>query len=203
MEGSVLTPSMEGMKHVRTKEGEMLTKPFLDVCKLILPVLDKFGPAMVIVKADIGGNISRLENKYTSDTQKFKFMYTIVLVEVENRTAKSYSSCTNALLWLTRAMDFLVQLLTNLNENPDCSMSRACNESYNKTLKKWHGWIASSSFMLALNFLPDKQKFLDVIGAGSSDVKEEITNFCSAFSLLLKANHKFLAGVGLDGMKSS
>lgn len=37
--GSVLTPSFEGMKHVRTKEGEMLMKPFVDVCKLILPVL--------------------------------------------------------------------------------------------------------------------------------------------------------------------
>ena len=39
MEGTVLNPSLDGMKHVRTKEGEMLTKPFIDVCKLILPIL--------------------------------------------------------------------------------------------------------------------------------------------------------------------
>jgi len=39
MEGTVLMPSFDEMKHVRTKEGEMLTKPFIDVCKLILPVL--------------------------------------------------------------------------------------------------------------------------------------------------------------------
>lgn len=35
----MFTPSLEGMKSVKSVEGEILTKPFLDVCKLILPVL--------------------------------------------------------------------------------------------------------------------------------------------------------------------
>jgi len=39
MEGTVFTPSLEGMKNVKSEQGEMLTKPFLDVCKLILPVI--------------------------------------------------------------------------------------------------------------------------------------------------------------------
>lgn len=39
MEGTVLAPALEGMKHVKSEEGEMLTKPFLDVCKQILPVI--------------------------------------------------------------------------------------------------------------------------------------------------------------------
>lgn len=39
MEGTVFTPSLQGMKHVKTEGGEMLTKPFLEVCKQILPVL--------------------------------------------------------------------------------------------------------------------------------------------------------------------
>lgn len=46
MEGSVFTPCLEGLKHVKSEHGEMLSKPFLDVCKTILPVLgykkDKF-----------------------------------------------------------------------------------------------------------------------------------------------------------------
>ncbi|KAK8940773.1 hypothetical protein KSP39_PZI009780 [Platanthera zijinensis] len=60
--------------------------------------------------------------------------------------AKSSSSCTNGLLWLTRfsiliirAMDFLVELFRNLIE-------QTCTDSYNKTLKKWLGWLASSRF---------------------------------------------------------
>lgn len=39
MEGTVFAPALEGMKHVKSEEGEMLAMPFLDVCKLILPVI--------------------------------------------------------------------------------------------------------------------------------------------------------------------
>nr|GMD17207.1 glycolipid transfer protein 1 [Ipomoea batatas] len=102
MEGTVFTPALEAMKHVKSEEGEMLTKPFLDACKLILPVIEKFGAAMALVKSDIGGNITRLENKYSTDPTKYKCLYSMVQEEVEAKTAKGSSSCTNGLLWLTR-----------------------------------------------------------------------------------------------------
>lgn len=43
-------------------------------------------------------------------------------------------------------MDFIVELFRNLAEHHDWSMSQVCNDAYAKTLKKWHGWLASSSF---------------------------------------------------------
>ncbi|KAL7203752.1 hypothetical protein ACSBR2_016916 [Camellia fascicularis] len=58
MEGIVLSAALEGMKNVKSYRGELLTEPFLDVCKHILPILDKFGVAMMVVKSEIGGNIS-------------------------------------------------------------------------------------------------------------------------------------------------
>jgi hypothetical protein len=39
MAETVFTPSLEGMKYVKSDNGVVLTKPFLDVCKQILPVL--------------------------------------------------------------------------------------------------------------------------------------------------------------------
>ncbi|KAH7652324.1 Glycolipid transfer protein [Dioscorea alata] len=203
MEGTtVFTPSLEGMKHVKSEGGEMLTKPFLDVCKLVLPVIEKFGAAMALVKSDIGGNISRLEAKYNSDPSKFELLYSMVQVEVESKTAKASSSCTNGLLWLTRAMDFLVELFRNLVEHHDWAMPQACTDSYAKTLKKWHGWLASSSFTLAMKLAPDRNKFMEVIG-GSGDLNADMVKFCSTFSPLLEENHKFLASVGLDDLKAS
>ncbi|XP_030548695.2 glycolipid transfer protein 1-like isoform X1 [Rhodamnia argentea] len=202
MEGTIFAPSLEGMKHVKSEQGEMLAKPFLDVCKLILPVIDKFGAAMALVKSDIGGNVSRLQAKYESNPSQFKFLYSMVQVEVETKTAKASSSCTNGLLWLTRAMDFLVELFRNLLAHPDWTMSQACSDSYGKTLKKWHGWLASSSFTVAMKLAPDRKKFMDVIG-GSGDVNADMEKFCTNFSPLLEENHKFLAGVGLDDLKAS
>nr|AFK35132.1 unknown [Lotus japonicus] len=200
MEGTVFAPALEGIKHVKSEQGEILSQPFLDVCKHILPVIDKFGAAMALVKADIGGNISRLESKYTSNSTRFNYLYSLVQVEVETKTAKSSSSCTNGLLWLTRAMDFLVALFQNLLDHEDWSMSQACTDAYTKTLKKWHGWLASSSFTVAMKLAPDRKKFMEVL-QGGGDIKTDIQQFCTTFSPLLEENHKFLARFGLDDMK--
>lgn len=198
----MFAPALEGMKSVRSPEGEMLTEPFLEVCKQILPVIEKFGAAMTLVKSDVGGNITRLETKYLSNPAEFNLLYSLVRVEVEAKTAKASSSCTNGLLWLTRAMDFLLELFRNLLEHQDWTMSQACSDSYAKTLKQWHGWFASSSFSVAMKLAPDRKKFMDVIG-GNGDIMGDIEKFCTNFSPLLQENHKFLASVGLDDMKAS
>ncbi|KAF5452661.1 hypothetical protein F2P56_027636 [Juglans regia] len=202
MEGTAFTPALEGIQHVKLEEGEILTTPFLEVCKQILPVIDKFGAAMTLVKTDIGGNISRLESKYSSKPSEFNRLYDMVRTEVAAKTAKASSSCTNGLLWLTRAMDFLVALFRNLLEHKDWKMSQACTDAYGKTLKKWHGWLASSSFTVAMKLAPDRKKFMEVIG-GSGDIYADIEKFCISFSPFLEENHKFLASVGLDDLKAS
>ncbi|KAF8014366.1 hypothetical protein BT93_H0260 [Corymbia citriodora subsp. variegata] len=202
MEGTAFTRPLEELKHVKSKEGEILTKPFLDVCKMILPLIDKFGAAMVAVKSDVGGNISRMEQRYLSNPSQFNLLYSMVRAEVASKTAKSSSSCTNALLWLTRAMDFLVELFHNLLNHPDWSMSQACTNAYGQTLKKWHNWVASSSFSVAMKLVPDRKKFLEVIG-GSGNLPADMRSFCEKYGPLLQENHKFLASVGLDNMKGT
>lgn len=39
MEESVFSSPLEGLARVRSEEGKILTKPFLDICKSLLPVL--------------------------------------------------------------------------------------------------------------------------------------------------------------------
>ncbi|KAJ4917791.1 Glycolipid transfer protein 1 [Raphanus sativus] len=202
MEGTVFTPCLERMKHVKSEQGDMLTMPFLDLCKSLFPVIGKFGAALTMVKADIAGNISRLEKNYLSDPDKYKCLYTIVQGEVESETAKGSSSCTNGLLWLTRAMDFLVEVFRNLLAHQDWSMSQACSDSYQKTLRKWHGWLSSSTSSMGLKLAPDRKKFMEVT-AGSGDMNADMERFCSEFGMFLQENHKFLASVGMDDMKAS
>lgn len=54
---------------------------------------------------------------------------------------------------ILRAMDFLVELFRNLLEHEDWTMPQACADSYQKTLKKWHGWLASSTFSVLFFFI--------------------------------------------------
>lgn len=53
-----------------------------------------------------------------------------------------------------RAMDYLIELFGNLVEHPDWSMSHVCTHSYAKTLKQWHGFLASSSFTVCEFIIP-------------------------------------------------
>ena len=43
-------------------------------------------------------------------------------------------------------MDFMVALLQRLVKDPGKHMEQAVEESYNSTLKPWHGWISSAAF---------------------------------------------------------
>ncbi|PKA66477.1 hypothetical protein AXF42_Ash003131 [Apostasia shenzhenica] len=93
-----------------------------------------------------------------------------------------------------RAMDFLVELFHNLLEHPDWTMSQACTDSYNKTLKRWHGWLASSSFTVALKLAPERKKFMEVIGS-TGDLNADMAKFCTTFATLLAEIHKFLVSL--------
>ncbi|CAN0885907.1 Glycolipid transfer protein 1 [Linum grandiflorum] len=198
-EGTAFTAPLEAMKVVRSKQGEILTKPFLDLCKMILPVLDNFGTALSPVKSDIGGNITRLTNIYESNTTKFNYLHSIVQPEIEAKTAKSSSSCTNALLWLTRALDFLVAVFQNMLDHPDWGMPQVCSAAYSRTLKKWHNWLSSSSFTVVMKLAPDRKKFVEIIG-GTGDLNAEMLQFCISLAPFLKENHKFLGRVGMDNL---
>ncbi len=47
-------------------------------------------------------------------------------------------------------MQFVVALLRRLHDDPDVTLAVAANEVYYATLYKYHGWITSSAFVLAL-----------------------------------------------------
>eukprot|EP00249_Psilotum_nudum_P017618 c26410_g3_i1 orf=199-804(+) len=201
MSETVFTQALENIPRVKSSNGDTLTEPFLEVCRMVLPVIDKFGTSMSLVKSDIGGNISRLNARYRSDTSAFYLLYDIVRKEVAEKTVKHSSSCTNGLLWLTRAMDFIVALFCNLFNHPDWTMTQAATDAYNLTLKMWHGWIASSTFTVALKLIPERNKFMTTLGGGN--LEADIKCFITSFPPLLQDNHNFLKSVGCDDMKAS
>ncbi|KAJ8449159.1 hypothetical protein Cgig2_027161 [Carnegiea gigantea] len=217
MEENIFTRALEAVKHIRSEEGAILTEPFLDLCKHLLPLVDKFGPSLSCIKADIASYIEKLESKYSTEPSRYSNLYTITKEEIEDKSARISSSCTNAFVWLNRwwlfyfllsllhvrsvAMDFLVQLFCSLLENPEWSMTQACTDSYKKTLKKWHGWMATSTSKVVMKLAPERKKFMNSIGV-NDEVGLEIKKFCATFSPILEENHKFLADAGVDDLKA-
>ena len=57
------------------------------------------------------------------------------------------------LIFLPRSLDFTAALLQRLVADPDQKMEQLVEESYNITLKPWHGWISSAAYKVLIRAL--------------------------------------------------
>mmetsp|Transcript_34819 Transcript_34819/g.88233 ORF Transcript_34819/g.88233 Transcript_34819/m.88233 type:complete len:203 (-) Transcript_34819:477-1085(-) len=197
MSEDLLTEATAKVGLVRSPEGFLQTSQFLEVCRFVLPVVDKLGTAFALVKSDINGNIQRLTDKAATDPVRYSRLLAIVQDEVIAGTHGQSTSCTKGLLWLKRAMEFMVALLRALTTRPNDSMSTVVGDTYSSTLMQYHGFMVSSAFTLAFKWVPYREVFLESLGGGPG-VEGRITAFVDAFSPLLAEVHAFLAEQGLD-----
>ncbi|OMO94396.1 hypothetical protein CCACVL1_06030 [Corchorus capsularis] len=182
------------------------TKPFLHVCTLILQVLDKIGPTMAVLRQDIYQNIQRLEILCESDPAKYSNLIEVLKKEESEGNARKNSSCSKAFLWLTRSMDFMVALLQRLVKDPWQNMEQVVEESYNLTLKPWHGWISSAAFKVALKLVPDNKTFVSLLmtkDQSSGNLKEDMQTLISLLVPILEEHHSILKFYRLDRLKST
>nr|GEV22194.1 homeobox-DDT domain protein RLT1-like isoform X1 [Tanacetum cinerariifolium] len=73
MEGTVFALAFEGMKHVKSEEEEMLSMPFLDVCKHILPVIGnetKLGMSRGILEPKLTAMDAMIDNGKPKDSNQ-------------------------------------------------------------------------------------------------------------------------------------
>ncbi|KAF8405855.1 hypothetical protein HHK36_007932 [Tetracentron sinense] len=182
------------------------TKSFLFACNLVLQVLDKIGPTMAVLRQDIHQNIQRLEELYESDPSIYSNLVEILKKDQRESNARKGTSCSKALVWLTRTMDFTAALLERLAKDPEQSMEQVVEESYSITLKPWHGWISSAAYKVALKLVPESKAFIGLLMAEDEDydmLKEEIQSLISLLLPLQEGIHSTLRKFCLDKLKST
>ncbi|KAA8538311.1 hypothetical protein F0562_027866 [Nyssa sinensis] len=182
------------------------TKPFLFVCNLVLQVLDKIGPTMAVLRQDIDQNIQRLQKIHESDPSLYSNLVEILKKEASEGNARKGTSCSRAIVWLTRTMDFTVAMLQLLVKDVGQSIEQVVEESYTITLKPWQGWISSAAYRVALKLVPDNKTLIDILMAKDEDcdrLKEEMQALISLLVPLLEQTHSILRSFGLDSIKST
>ncbi|KAJ4831833.1 hypothetical protein Tsubulata_010210 [Turnera subulata] len=207
------------------------TRPFLYICNLVIQVLDKIGPTMAVLRQDIDQNIQRLERQCDSDPSLYSNLVEIVKEEVNQGNARKGPSCSKALVWLTsfavvefsiassespdergiqnllpRSLEFTVALLQRLAKDCDQDMEQAVEESYNITLKQWHGWISSAAFKVALKLVPDNKTFIDLLmtkDETEESFKADIQTLISLLVNYLEEIRPILRSYGLEKLKST
>lgn len=181
-------------------------KPFLSLCNLLIQVLDKIGPTMAVMRQDIHQNIERLEKFHESDPSIYWDVVEILKKEVNEGKAKKGPSCSKAFVWLTRSLDFALALLELLVKDFGRNLEQAVEESYNITLKPWHGWISSAAYKVALKLVPDSQTLINILKVKGEDndvLKKDIQNLISLLIPVLEQNKDILRAYELDKLKST
>ncbi|KAL9234210.1 hypothetical protein vseg_009105 [Gypsophila vaccaria] len=182
------------------------TRPFISLCSSILQVLDKIGPTMAVLRQDIFKNIQRLEMLYETNPGKYSYLVEMLNKEAVDRNAKKGDTCSKALLWLTRCLDFTAALLQRLIIDPKESMEQIVGDAYNITIRPWHGWISAAAFRVALKLIPDTDTFINLLKDNHDNfdaLKDEIQSFLSLLVPLLEDLHSTLSTFGLEKLKSA
>ncbi|XP_047307121.1 glycolipid transfer protein 3-like [Impatiens glandulifera] len=181
--------------HCSVSDMIIPTKPFLSVCTLILQVLDKIGPTMAVLRLDMEQNIQKLEKKLESEPLLYSNLTELLKMEATEKIAKENTSCSRALLWLTRSLDFSIALLQLLVKDMKTNIDEAVEEAYTLTLKPWHGWISSTAYRIAIKLVPDNETLIDILSSKGGDrdlLKEEMKSYISLLSPFLEQIHSVL-----------
>ncbi|AES72414.1 putative glycolipid transfer protein [Medicago truncatula] len=183
------------------------TKPFLSLCYMVLQVLDKVGPTMAVLRQDIHQNIKRLEAIHESNPLTNSNLVEIFKSETSKGNGKKRVSGSKSFVWLTRSLDFTSALLQALLvKDPKKNMEQAVQESYDATLKPWHGWIASAAYRVAIKLVPDTKTFMDLLREKDEDcntLMEKMEILVSLLVPFLEDIHCILKVYNLDRLKSN
>jgi hypothetical protein len=94
-------------------------KKFLAAMQAFLPFFDRMGSMFKIVKSDIGGNVDKLIAGTAAAPANVTFAAVIDADIAAGKNAKSGGSNAESLLWLKRAMEFIMLLLSKVSETKD------------------------------------------------------------------------------------
>ena len=179
---------------------------FLKIARGFYPLLDALGVAFAPAKADVRGNVDRLEKG--SEVWNCVDLSELVLKEKARGEHEGKASLAKGMLWLKRFLEFVVALVDNLTtssaqEGDDVGgrakmeTKEAAKQAYEKTLNPYHGFVSSSAFSVVLSFPPTRVNFIAALG-GEEVLEKDGRWMVEHFGPILKKIDCFLTENGLN-----
>jgi hypothetical protein len=134
-----------------------------------------------------------------TDPARFSVLFAIVEDEVSRGEHTGSKSCAKGLLWLRRAMAFIVGLVQGIGAGQDTP--EAVQAAYASTLKDYHGYLSYGAFQAAFRFLPTSSALLKAVCGEACDeakARQEFAAFAGAFRPLLDEVAAWIDSKGLN-----
>lgn len=116
-------------------------------------------------------------SRHAEDPVKFRTLELIVQEDISRKVTESGSSATCKLLWLKRALQYIVVFLGECVKNEEKDLSKSAQKAYDETLARVHGFIVRGTFFVAMKMAPKREEFLKSFGSDEAKVLEEMKVF--------------------------
>ncbi|WQF87634.1 Putative glycolipid transfer protein [Colletotrichum destructivum] len=172
-------------------DGQIGSSQFLDAVDSLLQVFD-------IVENDPleGGrnsceeNVSKIRNAMQSLPGQAAYVQTLIQAE----RASGQHEATEALLWLTRGLEFYVASVRRIANNTSEKLSASIVDAYKDTLKKHHGFVAKTAIKVAVSkTCPTRDALLRKLGQDPTMVVNALQASATSFERVLHVLAPFLA----------
>lgn len=162
------------------------TDDFLDAASSLPSFLNLLGQVgFYPARTDSNANIQKIRNRYNAAQGDSGTLQSLVRKEKNDRVSYS-GSAAEALLWLTRTLDFTAQALRrDLNDNKNVSpddpnpkkpLSEAFQKTYPGTLQQYHNTLQRTLFSGAWTLVPRRAAFYQSLaGDETSQIAVEDT----------------------------
>lgn len=195
-------------------EGEDIElKPFLEAASGLKSFVSILGPTLFspVIK-DMQGNIDRLSKCASSHES----VTSLVKAGIDENDAVYKYEPVLALLWLTRAIQFIAAFLTLLLQDYNSgtkkdNLKQYFQMAYEMSLQKYHSWFTRKIVSCILASAPSREQLMDALIAGNSksadlvdgddcesELFKSIEMHLSQINLNISAVHSIFNSVGYD-----
>ncbi|PFH35398.1 glycolipid transfer protein GLTP [Besnoitia besnoiti] len=175
-----------GFSKARAEDGRILSSPLTEAVKTIIPVYDTiFGAGMVanLLKKDLTNSSSKVREATEKQVQEEPAAGPVTVDMLIDYEVKKYgvaflrkdaNNGVKNLLWMKRALDFIIGFLENVIFKMKGKTAKECaTEVYQCVLKPYHGFMVSNVVSLAFNLCPTREELCKKLGFEDEAIIED------------------------------
>lgn len=172
-----------------TLDEKIKADEFLSASNHLAQFFGILGTIFTPVQSDISGNVKKLGKFIEENPEKVVYVNDIILLEA----GVTQSISIDALLWLKRALEFTMLFIDGIvcdtkNGTPNEDLRPLCLQAYEKTLKKYHGWMVQQIFNLVSRACPSRRDLLASLALGEIDMESVVVAQMEEVLVNLKKN---------------
>ncbi|KAH7137775.1 glycolipid transfer protein [Dactylonectria macrodidyma] len=171
-------------------DGQISSSEFLAAIDSLHAVFDAVGSdALEGGRNDSAENVLKIRNLGLSLPDHSQYLQ--ALIRAERATGKH--EATEALLWLTRGLEFYIASVKRFTSNESENLPDSIMNAYKNTLKKHHGFVAKMAIKVAVSkTCPTRDEVFAKLGQDTSTVTSALRASATTFERVLGVLAPFL-----------